>query len=188
MPAISIAPVRGLLCVFAATEYDTVPRPLPGEPAVIETNSASVVAVQAQPTGAFTVTIAAPPDAGNDFADSVSENRQGVAAPACVTRTTWSATVIVAVRAAAPVFAAIWNVKDPLPETCAVFTVSHGWLDTGLHVQSLSVVPTITVPLNPAAGAEIEFGETPNWHPTASWFTVNVRPAMVTVPVRGAPV
>ena len=54
-------PVRDEVTVFVATEYPTVPLPLPLAPLVIVSQLALLVAVQPQPLVVVTPTVAAPP-------------------------------------------------------------------------------------------------------------------------------
>ena len=65
-PAIASVPVRLLVFVFAATEYPTVPLPLPEPPEVIVIQAALLAAVHVQPVGAVTVTLPEVPPAGAD--------------------------------------------------------------------------------------------------------------------------
>jgi hypothetical protein len=65
-PATVSVPVRLLVFVFAATEYPTVPLPLPLLPEVIVIQAALLAAVQVQPVGAVTVTLPVPPLACTD--------------------------------------------------------------------------------------------------------------------------
>src|SRR5262245_46646850 len=50
-------PERGAVVVLAATEYETVPLPLPLAPLVTPSHAAPVVAVHGQPATAVTVTL-----------------------------------------------------------------------------------------------------------------------------------
>ena len=52
--------------LFAATLYATEPLPLPEEPLVMVMNETLLPAVQAQPAGAVTLTLPAPPDVPYD--------------------------------------------------------------------------------------------------------------------------
>ena len=72
-PATLSVPVRADVAVFAVAEKLTVPFPLPGEPAVIASQDAPLVAVHAQPAAALTVTepVEAAALTAADVADSV---------------------------------------------------------------------------------------------------------------------
>jgi hypothetical protein len=59
-PAMVSVPVRGLLAGFSAIAKVTVPGPLPLLPAVMVSHAAPLLAVQAQPLGAVTVTLPVP--------------------------------------------------------------------------------------------------------------------------------
>jgi hypothetical protein len=101
------------------------------------------------------------------------------------------AMVSVPVRAA-PVFAVMLNPTDPLPLPLAPdVMLIHEALLVAVHVQPL-VVETVTGPPAPAVAATdslagvIEYAHEVDV--AAAWLTVNVSPAMVSVPVRAAPV
>jgi hypothetical protein len=64
-PIVSVA-VRGLVVPLAATEYPTVPLPLPLAPLVIVTHGADEAAVHAQPPSAATATVPVVVVAGTD--------------------------------------------------------------------------------------------------------------------------
>ena len=65
-----------------------------------------------------------------------------------------------------------------------VFTVSHCVLVDAVHAQPVPAV-TETVPVDDAGPIEVLVGEMLKVQGTgASWVTVNVRPAIVTVPAR----
>jgi hypothetical protein len=59
-------PVREEVAVFAATESETVPLPVPDAPEVTEIQDALLDAVQLQPEVAVTVAVIGPPDAVAD--------------------------------------------------------------------------------------------------------------------------
>jgi hypothetical protein len=85
--------------------------------------------------------------------------------------------------------AAALNPTVPLPVPAAPeVTVSHGALLLAVHVHALVVV-TVTVPVPPIAGTLWLVGLIEYVHgaTNAAWLTVNVCPAMVTVPARAAP-
>lgn len=60
-PAIVSDPDRELVAVLAATEYETVPLPLPLAPAVIVIHDVPLDALQLQPVELVTLTLPAPP-------------------------------------------------------------------------------------------------------------------------------
>ena len=62
-PAMVAVPVRGVVTVLAATDRATVPLPLPLAPLVTVSHDAVLAAVQAQPVGLVTDTLAAWPAA-----------------------------------------------------------------------------------------------------------------------------
>jgi hypothetical protein len=105
--------------------------------------------------------------------------------PAWVTVKVWPPTVIVPVRVLVPGFAATRYETWPLPVPLApAVTVIHETLLDAVHAQPLPAV-TVMVPLTSAAPIDVLTGEIVNVHGTgASCVTVNVRPAIVTVPVR----
>ena len=65
-PAIVTEPVREDVDVFAATESETVPFPVPDAPEVTEIQDAVLDAVQLQPEVPVTVAVIGPPDAVED--------------------------------------------------------------------------------------------------------------------------
>ena len=98
-------PERGLVLLLAATEYRTPPFPLPLAPELIVIQSALLVAVQVQPPGADTTTVASPPLAGNDC-EPVQITYMHPAASACVTVNVCPAIVSVPARLPALLLAA----------------------------------------------------------------------------------
>src|SRR5690348_16140538 len=95
--------------------------------------------------------------------------------------------VIVPVRRAPVVFAAMLNWTDPPPLPVApAVSVIHGTLLEAVHVQPALAV-TVTVPLPPACATSCEEGAIANVHPV-SWLTVTVCPAIVAVPLLTGPV
>src|SRR3954464_2303915 len=63
-PAIVTSPLRCAAVVFAATDSETVPGPVPLAPPVTEIHPAPLVAVQVQPATAATAALLVPPAAG----------------------------------------------------------------------------------------------------------------------------
>jgi hypothetical protein len=117
--------------------------PFPLEPAVNEIQEAVFVAVQAQPGGAFTVIEPVPPIAEMEALVGLSEYVQGAGAGAgCDTVTVCPAIVIVPLRAA-PVLAAAVNDDVPLPAPLVPeVIVSHGALLVAVHAH-VGVVVTV---------------------------------------------
>jgi hypothetical protein len=102
-PIVSVAE-RADVPVFAAIENATVPLPLPVAPDVIVAQESGVVAVQAQPPGAVTVTVPLPPAAATacDVGAIVTAHEMA----ACVTVNVLPAMVSVPVRDDTDVLAA----------------------------------------------------------------------------------
>lgn len=97
----------------------------------------------------------------------------------------WPPTVIVPVRELVSGFAATLydTCPFPVPLVPAVMVI-HDTLFDAVHAHPLPAV-TVIVPFAAEAPIEVPVGEMVNVHGTgASWVTVNVRPAIVTVPVR----
>ena len=91
-------------------------------------------------------------------------------------------TLNTAEREFVPVFAAIEYVAVPEPVRDPLI-VAHVAFDEVVHEQ-LDEVVTVTVPVAPEGEAVITVGDTENVHGAAACVTVNVRPAIVIVPVR----
>jgi hypothetical protein len=60
-PATVSTPARDCVVEFAATEYDTVPDPVPLAPAVIDIQDTALEAFHVQPAAVVTETVALPP-------------------------------------------------------------------------------------------------------------------------------
>jgi hypothetical protein len=71
-PATARLPLRDDSAVFSATANDTVPAPLPLDPAEMVIQDACACAVHAQPAGIATAIDPVPPDALNEKLDGVS--------------------------------------------------------------------------------------------------------------------
>ena len=108
--------------------------------------------------------------------------------PACITVTVWPATVSVPVRTAPLLFtvALTDTVPFPVPDEPDVMDNQPAF-DDAVHAQPAPAV-TVTGPLPPATPTITVVGATVNVHGTPSWLTVNVWPAIVSVPVRDGPV
>ena len=99
----------------------------------------------------------------------------------------WPPIVIVAVRGD-PGLAAALNVTTPLPVPVApAVIVIHVAEGTLVQLQPAGAVTVIGAELPPETGMFCDAGLITNVQAVA-WFTVNVWPAIVTVPVRDAPV
>jgi hypothetical protein len=94
-PAIVAVPVRCVVPVFAATEYPTVPLPLPLAPDVIVIHDAELDAVHAQPVVVVTLT---DPVEALDASDVALGEIEYVQPPLCVTVKVCPAIVSVPVR------------------------------------------------------------------------------------------
>ena len=97
----------------------------------------------------------------------------------------WPAIVTDPVRCAVPVFAATVTLTVPLPVLPRPDDVNHAALLVVLHAQVLPAV-TATVTDSPAAGELRLLGAIVNVHGAPACVTLNVWPAIVTVPVRCA--
>jgi hypothetical protein len=158
--------------------------PLPLAPAVIVTHAAPLDAVQEQPAGAVTATVAELPSASTDTPVGANQKEQSTAD--CVTVSVWPPMVSVPVLEVPPVFVATLKVTLPLPVPLAPeVMVIH---DTELDAVQLQPGPAVTDALcdEPPADSERLVGETLNAQIGAACVIVNVWPAIVSVPVREA--
>src|SRR6185436_13973748 len=90
----------------------------------------------------------------------------------------------VPVRLEATVFAATSKVTEPLPDPVAPpVRVIQAALLAPVHAQPVAAV-TFPLPLPPAAAKDWPVGESDGEQAAAAWVTVNVAPAIVSVPVR----
>jgi hypothetical protein len=176
-----IEPLRGFPPAFDCTVNLTVPVPEPGVPSVTTIHGALLVAVHEQPVPAVTETVPAPPPTGNDPDVGVIDTEQPLA---WLTVTFFPAIVAVPVRGG-PVFAWISRWTVAFPEPLPVPTVIQGSFRTAVHEQS-GAVATLTFSGPPAAPAVTVSGDTTKLQPL-SCVTLNVCPAAVIVPLRGAP-
>jgi len=181
-PAIVNVPVRLEATVLAATSKVTEPFPDPVVPLVSVIHGALLAAVQAQPAGAVTVLLPLPPAAAMDCVVGEIDGEQDAAA--CVTVNVAPAIVNVPVRLEATVFAAMLNVAEPLPDPVAPpVSVIHGALLTAVQLHPVAAL-TLLLPLPPAAVTDCVVGVIDGEHEAAACVTVNVAPAIVSVPVR----
>jgi hypothetical protein len=144
-PAIVIVPVRGLVEVFPAAAYVTVPLPLPLAPAVMVSHDAFDVADQEHPLVAVTaMLLVEAPAAIVAFAGEKVIVQGG---GACARENVWPAIVSVAVRLELPVLVATAyaTVPDPVPGAPLVI-VSHDALLDALHAHADGIA-TLTLPL-----------------------------------------
>jgi hypothetical protein len=114
-PPAVMAPVRGVVLVFAATLNEIVPLPDPLAVPVTLIQAALLVALQAHPAAAVIDSEPLPPEAGMvcDVGERTYEH--DVVAAACVTETVWPAIMIVPVRCVVAVLGATLNVTLPFP-------------------------------------------------------------------------
>jgi hypothetical protein len=185
-PATVSVPVRAAP-VFADALKATVPLPVPDAPAVTVIQSGLFeAAVHAQPAPAVTVIDPVPPAGSTAWVPGAMLNVHAGAAAACVTVRVWPPIVSVPVRAA-PVFAAALNetVPLPLPDAPLVMVSQSALFETADHVQP-PAVDTFTEPVPPAGSTLCVVDESENVQPEAS-VSVNVRPAIVSVPERDGP-
>jgi hypothetical protein len=179
-PATVAVPVRGLAPVLAAYVSVTDPFPLP-DAGLTTIHAVPLDAVQPQPAGAVTATLAVPASAPADSVAGEAENVQST--PACVTVTVWPATVAVPVRALELVFAAIVSVTVPPPLPDAGLTVIHDVPLDADQSQPAGLV-TVTEEVPDPAPTDSVAGEAENVQATPACVTVTVCPATVAVPVR----
>jgi hypothetical protein len=181
-PAIVKVPVRLEATVFAVTLKPTVPLPEPLAPLVTVIQDALLPALQEQPVATVTPLLPVPPAAVNDWVVGEMDGLQPAAN--CVTVKVVPAIVSVPVRLEATVFAATLNVTGPLPDPVAPpVTVIHAALLAAVQLQPVAAV-TALLPLPPAAAKDWVVGEIVGEQDAAACVTVNVAPAMVSVPVR----
>jgi hypothetical protein len=167
---------------FAALNV-TVPLPLPLDPPVTLIQSELLAAVHVQPEPAVTPTVPVPPSPGTL---ALVAERAYEQPPGWLTVKVFPAAVIVPVLAG-PGFAAAVNCTVPLPAPVApAEIVSQAASGVADHAQPPSVW-TSKDPDPPPAGTDAPPDVIANAQP-CPWLTVNVRPAMVTVPDRFGPV
>jgi hypothetical protein len=167
---------------FAALNV-TFPLPLPPEPPVTLIQSALLAAVHAQPAAVVTPTVPEPPSPGTLVLVAERAYEQP---PGWLTVKVWPAAVIVPVLAG-PGFAAAVNRTVPLPAPVAPSEiVSQPASAFAAHAQPLAAW-TSKDPDPPPAWTEVLADVMANVQP-CPWLTVNVRPAIVTVPDRLGPV
>ena len=173
---------------FAPTVNETVPLPLPLAPDVTVIQDAVGTAVHAHPFGAVTVNDPVPPAAGTVMlGGALNVYVQLGAAPAWLTVNVKPAMEIVSERAA-PRFGSTRypTAPSPLP-LLGVVNEIHDAVFVAVHVQIVGAV-TLMELAPPIAGIDALGGLLMAYvHAGATCVTVNVWPAMVSVPFRGAP-
>ena len=181
-PAIVSVPVRLEATVFVATSNVTGPLPVPVAPAVTVIHDALLTAVQLQPPATLTAVRPLPAAAVKDC--EVGEIDGEHTAAACVTVKVAPAIVSVPVRLEAMGLEATRKPTVPLPDPDApLVTVIHAALLAAVHAQPVAT-DTLLLPLPPAAVKDCVVGEIDGVHGAAACVTVNVAPAIVSVPVR----
>jgi hypothetical protein len=181
---ILMVPVRALP-LLAATVKVTVPLPVAEAPPVIVIQELDVVAVHAHPPAAETATEdPLPAVAGTDCDVGLIDVAHD---PGCVTVKVCPAIVRLPVRTL-PVLAVAANVTAPLPVPLVpCVMLSQESVVDAVHAQPGAMLTAIDGPAPPAADTVALDGFSDAAHDPA-WFTVKVRPPMVSVPLRGAPV
>jgi hypothetical protein len=180
-PAIVTVPRRSA-SAFAPITSCTVPLPDPAPPEEMPIHGTLLPAFHEQPAGAVTPTDAFPPPLPTSWLAGEIENEQP---PSCRTVNVFPPALIVPVRCGPGLAAAAKRtVPLPLPVAPAVM-LSHGALLAAVQPHP-AAVRTSKAPLPPPAGAVADDEES-EIEQSAPWFTVNVRPAMVSVPDRAGP-
>jgi hypothetical protein len=180
-PAIVSVASRPRLSAFDATATLTVPGPEPVPPDGNVAHAAGLDELHGQPPCVVTVT-------GTVVASAPTFTRLGEMLkvqlpPACVTLIVCPATVSVPDRSAPVVFAETLNVALPLPGPPPLASVIHGAELDALQAQ-LPPVVTLIGRLDAADERTAVVGDTLKVQTTPACVTVNVWPAIVTVPVR----
>lgn len=151
-PAMVSVPLRAAP-VFAATVNATLPAPVPDAPLVTDSQGAFDPAVHAHdPADGVTATDPVPPvSATFCVVGAIVNVHGGGGAAACETVNVWPAIVIVPLRAA-PVLAAAVKATVPFPVPDApLVSVSQGALAVALHVHVLVEAVTATEPEPPVS-------------------------------------
>jgi hypothetical protein len=169
--------------VFAAAVKPTEPLPEPLAPEVIVSQPALLVAVHPQPLAADTLTEPLPPPAGTFWPGEDNEYEHPVP---CCTVNVWPPAVIAPLRDG-PLFEATVKRTVPLPLPLPPDEiVIHGTADAAVHSHPPADC-TLNVPCPPLSSTFALVAESENVQPSP-WFSVKVRPAMVSVPLRAGPV
>jgi hypothetical protein len=184
-PPAVIVPTRSAPVLLVAALNVNGAVPVPGDPPM--TVSQSVLfetAVHEHAAPVVTVTLPVPPAALSVWVWGLSANVHGAG---WFTVSVWPPMVTVPLRAE-PAFAAavIRTVPGPLPDDPSATVIQSVLFETAVHAHP-AVVVTLVVASPPPAGTSTEGGVSVNAHGAAACITVNVRPAIATVPVRAAP-
>jgi len=171
---------REIVPVLAAIVYVAVPAPVP--PPVTVAHVWFDDTVHEQFDAVVTVIVPEAPVGAAVISDGVTVNAQVELGSVIVNDR--PAIVSVAVLESVPLFAdALYpTVPDPVPLAPLVIVTQVPPPDA-VQLQFDDVV-TVTVPVPPEAGNVVLVGEIVNVHGAAACVTVNVRPAIVIVPVR----
>jgi hypothetical protein len=192
-PTVSV-PVRSP-AVLAAAANVRLPLPVPEVLLVTISHGSFAVAVQVHDgADAVTAIVLDPPSFGTSCdVGAIVKVHGGGGGAACDTVNVWPAIVSVPLRAG-PVFAATAKAMVPFPVPgVPLLTVSHGAFAVAVHAHVLLDAVTATDP-EPAVSATFWLvGASVNVQGGgggggAACDTVNVWPAMVSVPLRAAPV
>lgn len=176
-------PDRAAPVAFGSTANWTFAPPEPEPPSVIVIHGTPLTAAHVHPADVPTETAPTPPSAGIVCEVGLSVNVQPLS---CVTVTVRPATVTIPVRAG-PVLAAKVRSTAPLPDPPALPAIAiHATVLAAVHAHDAAAVTSTRAPPPPAPGAMFS-GDTTNEQPV-SCDTVNVCPAIVAMPERGAPV
>lgn len=189
-PAMVTSPVR-VAPRLRPTATVTVPSPAPEAPLAIDKKPVSLRAVHPQPVPTVFVTVkVTDPVASPTLAEAgVTLNSHGPGA-ACVTLTLVPAIDTSPVRGTSRVLVATATVTVPLPVPEAPPVTDRKFSEVVAVQPQFTPCVLVTVKLTDPAAAvtSVELGVTVNAQAAPSWVTVRVSPAMVTVPLRAAPV
>jgi hypothetical protein len=130
--------------VFAATVNVTTPSPRPVGEDVTVIHDALLEALQSQAPCVCTEMEPAPPVAGKLWLPGEIDALQLGADADCVTVARCPATMIAAVRCG-PGFGATVKAISPVPVPLVEDNAIHPWSAAAVHVQSGSLVPTVTL-------------------------------------------
>ena len=182
-PAIVSVPVRVAAVRLVATMKATVPFPLPGPGLMTAIHATLLAASHSHAEGAVTVVLPNPPSATNHPVVDEIDGLQTLG-EVCVTVKIVPAIVNVPVRTVVPVFGA--TVKATLPEAdpdAPEMMVIHSALLLAVHAQFRPAV-TVLIPVPPPPPNVWLVGDTLYEQLAPACVTVNVAPAMVSVPLR----
>jgi len=147
--------------VYAATEYPTVPDPVPLAPEVMVIHDTLLEDVQAQP--AVVVTLTEPVDAFAETVVALGEMEK-LQPALCVTVNVWPAIVSVPFRWLVVVLAATEYATEPLPAPDAPdVIVNHEALLAAVHAHPVTA-ETLTLPVEAWAFTEMLVGEIDELH------------------------